>query len=113
MLLLLALPAACGLLFAAQRSEENTLAVALYCEAPDSMTGAALDSLCEEGGIFRFYRCESEEQVLREVASRKAECGYVFPEGLESKMKKGKATRSIASYSSPSSVASYLAHEVV
>lgn len=112
-LLLVALPLASGLLFTAQRSEENTLPVALFCEKPDSMTERALQAMCEDGGIFQFYRCESENQVLRDVASRKAECGYVFPNDLEAKMEKGKASRSVGAFSSPSSVAAYLAHEVV
>ncbi|WP_434310852.1 hypothetical protein [Hominifimenecus sp. rT4P-3] len=112
-LLLVALPLASGLLFTAQRSQREALPVALFCERPDSMTERALQSMCEDGGIFRFYRCESEAQVLRDVASRKAECGYVFPDDLEAKMERGKASRSVGAFSSPSSVAAYLAHEVV
>ena len=40
----------------------------------------------EEAGMFRFELCDSEDQVKEEVASRRAECGYVIAADLEEKL---------------------------
>lgn len=37
-------------------------------------------------GMFDFYICSDEAQVRDEVASRRAECGYVIDSGLEEKL---------------------------
>ncbi len=66
-----------------------------------------------EDGLFRFYLCDDEEQVKADVASRKAECGYVFPTGLREKLNEKSYKRSIRVYSAPSTVAAGLSSEVV
>lgn len=64
-------------------------------------------------GLFLFYLCDDEEQVKADVASRKAECGYVFPAGLREKLNEKSYKRSIRVYSAPSTVAAGLSSEVV
>lgn len=66
-----------------------------------------------DAGMFRFYACRDEEQVKDEVASRRAECGYVITEGLREKLDSGKYRRSILVYSAPSTVAASLSTETV
>lgn len=67
----------------------------------------------EDSGMFRFYLCRDEEQVKDEVASRRAECGFVIYEGLKEKLDSGRFKRSIGVYSAPSTVAASLSTETV
>lgn len=68
----------------------------------------------EQGdGLFRFYACDTEEEVRDEVASRRAECGYVIASGLREKLDAKKYKRSIRIYSAPSTVTAELSAEVV
>lgn len=65
------------------------------------------------GGMFRFYLCDSEDDVKEEVASRRAECGYVIASGLQEKLDASKYKRCIRVYSAPSTVTAELSSEVV
>ena len=67
----------------------------------------------EDAGMFRFYLCRGEEEVKAEVASRRAECGYVIYAGLEEKLDAKSYKRSIGVYSAPSTVAAALSTETV
>lgn len=67
----------------------------------------------EADGMFRFYLCDCEDTVKEEVASRRAECGYVIASGLREKLDAKKYKRCIRVYSAPSTVAAELASEVV
>ena len=64
-------------------------------------------------GMFQFYSCVSEQQVKDEVASRRAECGYVISQNLQEKLEEGSFKRSITVYSAPSTVAASLSTETV
>lgn len=64
-------------------------------------------------GLFRFYECENEEQVKAQVASRQAECGYVFSGDLRGKLDERDYKRCIRVYSAPSTVLADLSTEVV
>lgn len=66
-----------------------------------------------DAGMFRFYACRDEEQVKDEVASRRAECGYVITQGLREKLDSGQYRRSILVYSAPSTVTASLSTETV
>ena len=63
--------------------------------------------------IFRFYECGSEEQLKDEVASRRAECGYVFGKGLRDRLNRKDFKRCIRVYSAPSTVTAKLSSETV
>lgn len=63
--------------------------------------------------MFRFYLCENEEMVKTEVASRRAECGYVIYEGFREKLDAGSFRRTIGVYSAPSTVTAALSTETV
>ena len=64
-------------------------------------------------GMFRFYLCDSEEQLKEEVASRQAECGYVIGADLRKKLDANDYKRCIRVYSAPSTVTAKLSAEVV
>ena len=65
-----------------------------------------------EEGMFRFYLCPDEQQLKDEVASRRAECGFVIGEALEEKLNQKDYKRCISIYSAPSTVTAALAGEV-
>lgn len=64
-------------------------------------------------GLFLFYECENEQQVKDEVASRRAECGYVIGAGLKKRLDERNFKRIIRVYSAPSTVAARLSTEPV
>ena len=64
-------------------------------------------------GMFDFYICSDEAQVQAEVASRRAECGYVIDSGLEEKLDQKKWKRVIHLYIAPSTVAGPVSTETV
>lgn len=72
-----------------------------------------LDGEAGKEELFRFYLCDTEEQVMEEVASRRAECGYVIPGNLGERLNRDDYKRSILVYSAPSTVTSALSTEVV
>lgn len=63
--------------------------------------------------LFRFYLCDTEEQLKADVASRKAECGYAISQELRQKLDQKAYKRSIRVYSAPSTVLASLSTEVV
>lgn len=67
----------------------------------------------QDGSILTFYLCESEMQVREDVASKRAECGYVIAQDLRERLEKKDYKRSIRVYSAPSTVAAGLSTEVV
>ena len=64
-------------------------------------------------GMFSFYLCENEEQVREDVASRRAECGYVISSDLREKLNSRSFKRSISVYTAPSTVTASLSAETV
>lgn len=67
----------------------------------------------QEESLLQFYICGSEQQVKDEVASRRAECGYVIGENLRERLAEKDYKRIIRVYSAPSTVAASLSTEVV
>ena len=63
--------------------------------------------------MFDFYICSDEAQVRDEVASRRAECGYVIDSGLEEKLDQKQWRRVIRLYMAPSTVAGSISTETV
>lgn len=76
---------------------------------PDDMDGASAES----ENLFRFYLCDSEEQLKAHVASEKAECGYVIPEDLGERLRNKKIKNAITLYTSPSTVTGSLSTESI
>ncbi|MCI9558332.1 hypothetical protein D3Z55_02495 [Clostridiaceae bacterium] len=74
---------------------------------------AALTGRPADEGLFQFYECENERQVREEVASRRAECGYVIGAGLKERLDRKNYKRVIRVYSAPSTIAAYLSSETV
>lgn len=95
-----------------EKKDESGILIAVYVQEKGLAEDIA-DILYEKNGIFSFYPSESIEELMNDVTSRKAECGFVFAEGFEKKLDLGKFKRSIKIYTAPSTVLSSLASEVV
>ncbi len=117
LVILLALPA--GTFFIRSREKKETLeiriAVCVEGETENSLEGELADRLVDmgESSLFRFYKCDSEEQVKAEVASRRAECGYFLSAGLLDRLEQKDYRRCIRVFSAPSTVLAPLSTEVV
>lgn len=123
LLILLLLPVALRGIRTAEESGKTEVRIAVYAEKTDE-TGTEqmpLEQMLvhrladggQEESLFRFYICESEQQVRDEVASKRAECGYVIGKDLREKLARKRYKRSIQVFSAPSTVAAGLSSEVV
>ena len=65
------------------------------------------------GSMFEFVPYATEEELKKEVQTKAAECGYLFPEGFEEKLEQGRYKRSITVYTAPSTILDPLVGEVV
>lgn len=92
--------------------DDSGIRIALYA-GDDEFTQDIIDSLVNAEGMFQFYQCRSGQELKDDVASRRAECGYLFLPDFKEKLDKGKYRRSIGVYSAPSTVAASLSTEVV
>lgn len=120
LVILILFPAAMLAAGGIQEMEDDGIRIAISVQdGPDNELGARLAGnlvnrpLSEEAGMFQFYECKDEEQVKDEVASRRAECGYVIFGQLQEKLESGASKRSIGVYSAPSTVAASLSTETV
>ena len=131
LLILLVLPAVTFFVKGLEEKEGQEVRIAVCVETADSKGTDGKTALLEEellealtkqegdeedadgSGLFRFYECGSEEEVKAQVASRQAECGYVFSGNLRGKLDEGDYKRCIRVYSAPSTVLADLSTEVV
>ncbi|MBS6645496.1 MAG: ABC transporter permease [Clostridiaceae bacterium] len=95
-----------------EAKDEEGVKIALYVEGGD-LAERTVASLMERDSVFDFYRCDTVEELEREVSSKQAECGYIFYEDLEERLNEEKYRRSIGLCTSPATVISPLASEVV
>lgn len=112
LLLLLLLPACLWGFREAGEEEEEKISIALYAGESEWNRQVA-EELLADGGSFSFYLSGSEETLREDVAARRAECGYIFPENLKERLESGNYKRSIALVTAPSTVADKLSSEVV
>lgn len=118
LLILLLLPFGMAVLGAAEHDKPQEIRIAVYVHDGQETElggrlGERLASRSPGDGMFRFYLCENEQQLRDDVVSRRAECGYVIEENLESKLIRNHYKRCITVYSSPSTVTAKLSTEVV
>lgn len=131
LLILLVLPAATFAIRKLEREEGQEVRIAVCTEGEetvgkrqsgkepqDPLEEMLAESLARQDaetdrGLFRFYRCEDEEQVKAQVASGQAECGYVISGDLRRKLEEQNYKRCIRVYSAPSTVLAELSTEVV
>ena len=111
-IILLALPL--GAFWIRGREEEGPAKIRIAGQEPlEQLLIKDLAGRQGQDGLFQFYACESEGQLKDDVASRRAECGYVLASRLREKLNQGDFKRSIRVFSAPSTVAARLSTETV
>lgn len=110
--MLLLMPAALWGFSRLEQQDSGKIAVALYGEEQELVSEIS-SNLTAQDGMFQFYVCESEQMLKDDVASRKAECGYMFTEDFKKKLDERNFKRSIKVYAAPSTIMEELAKEVV
>lgn len=111
-IMLLLMPAALWGFSRLEQQDSGKISVAVYGEEQELVT-EILSGLTAQDGMFQFYVCESEQMLKDDVASRKAECGYLFTENFKKKLDERNFKRSIKVYAAPSTIMEELAKEVV
>ena len=102
-----------GIAAAQNADRHEIIRIGLYCANPDEMTEAMLTNLESlDDGLYRFYRSSSLDYMQEDINLRKAECGYEFPNDLESQMQAGE-DGCISVYTSPSTVLTAVVNEAV
>lgn len=118
-LILLLFPVSAWLFGLMEQDGDQKIAVAVCAEGDQTgeLGERLLDALEAKGsledGMFRFYPVQDDLAVQEEVASRRAECGYVIGENFEEKLSQKQYRRTITVYSAPSTVTATLSTEVV
>lgn len=112
LLLLLLIPAGMWLFHETGTKGADKIVIALYTEG-DAWNESVAEELINSGSSFEYYRCASGEELIEDVMSGRAECGYIFPAGLFEKLQKGTYKRAVTLVTSPSTVAAKLASEAV
>ncbi len=117
LLLLLLLPSGAWFFGKEEKASENGIRIAVFAEEgeEDSFDQRLVEKLVSyksgEEGMFSFYRADSLEELKEDVATRRAECGYVIGKGLEEKLANKKLRNAIRLYEAPSTVAGQLSTE--
>lgn len=96
----------------AERKDTGKIMIAVYTEEA-GFGQELIERLKMQTGMFEFYQCTDQKELEAEVASNRAECGYVLTADLEKKLNEQNLKRLINVYSSPSTVAAKLSQEVV
>lgn len=112
LILLILIPVGMGCFRQLEKNDSGRIAIALYSDG-DAWNEKVTEALTGGGHSFAFYVCESKEELLEDVAAKRAECGYVFPSGLKKMLDRGEYRRKISMVVSPSTVAAQLASEAV
>lgn len=111
-LLLFFLPLGAWLFGKAQAADDGKISIAL-CTSGSAWNEQVAQALMDGSHSFQFYLCDTEEELERDVASGRAECGYLFAEDLKEQLDKGRYKRAIRLITSPSTVVGSLSTEVV
>lgn len=112
LLLLLLFPVISLWISALEKEPFDGVQIGVFAQG-DELSREVLDRLLEKNGMIRFYACESREELLKDTASRKAECGFVLPENLEEMLEQKEYRRSILVYRTASTVMDGFAKEAV
>ncbi len=64
------------------KSQSTDIKIGIYCEDNVTYYTQTLNSLSEKNSIYTFYVVNSKEDLINDVNSQKAECGYYIPENF-------------------------------
>lgn len=118
-LLPIALLLLCGLFVRLSPPEEAHARIALYASPKDASSAAVCKKLTdasfpsEENILYTFYIADSEESLREDVATKRAECGFLFPKGLFASVNAGTIREQITIVTAPDSLLQSIASETV
>ncbi|MBQ7274140.1 MAG: ABC transporter permease [Clostridiales bacterium] len=95
------------------QSASAYIPVAILNLDDDEETEEVVDELCHMGSIFDFYEVYSEEEMLEDIASGKANTGFIFPENLIREGVSIRSTPKITVIMTPSSTLHYMSSEEI
>lgn len=93
--------------------EAEDIFVALYARDNDEMAVNTVKDLLEDTDVYRFYLCDSEEELMEEVQKGRAECGYIFGENITERVAKEKYKNNIIQVKKTGSVIADSINETV
>ena len=76
-------------------------------------TAQAVEDMCEMGSIFDFYEVDSETEMYADLASGKANTGFILPEDLMEKSGSIRSVPRITVITTPSSTLQFMSSEEV
>ena len=76
-------------------------------------TKAAVEDMCEMGSIFDFYEVETEAEMYSDLATGKANTGFILPEDLMDKSASMRTVPDIIVITTPSSTLPFMSSEEV
>lgn len=112
LLFLFLLPIGTILVRQTEQADDGTIEIALFIDG-DPWNEQVGKVLTEAEGAFRFYLCDTREELEDDVAAGRAECGYSFPAGLRERLNERDYKRAIRVTVSPATVIADLASETV
>lgn len=96
------------------KSKSTDIKIGIYCEDNSEYYTQTIDLLTKKNSIYTFYIADTKQQLINDVNSKKAECGYFIPEGFYKAYIEGKAKANpITQYISPSSILGSAASETL
>lgn len=97
-----------------EKSSSADIRVALYNMDKSGYADKLFDKLENSNSLYKFYVTDSETDVINDVKSGKAECGYVIPQGFFTSYINGNAgDREIIQYVIPSTTLASTINETV
>lgn len=113
-IILLVFPVICTVAGRMSGTREQPVNIAVYVqESGSGFNEAVVEKLLGDDGILHFYICGSEEKLRDDVAVMRAECGYILPADLESRMRLGENKKLVKTIVSPATISARLVDEVV
>lgn len=83
------------------KSQSTEILVAVYMEEQDSYTASLKDELEQSSSLYQFYYTDSPSELINDVQSGKAECGFVVPENFFDAYISGSGLVKVALYETP------------
>lgn len=96
------------------KSQSTDIKIGIYCEDNVEYYTQTLNLLSEKNSIYSFYIVPSKDDLINDVNSQKAECGYYIPEGFFKAYIEGNASDSpIIQYVTPASILASAVNETL
>ncbi|MBR3340700.1 MAG: ABC transporter permease [Clostridiales bacterium] len=100
-------------IFVPEKETSIYIPIALINQDDSKETDEIVDSLCSMNSVFDFYEVEDEEELYLDLASGKANAGYIFPAGFSEHITENSSRYSVKQVETPGSRFILLSREEV